>query len=185
MDYGDESMSILVNYYDVYLIFFVFIAFFSFVPPLIFWLIHSFKTIFRKFQPKPSIFPREISAQSAPVIENLPSIEINLAEFVKMALEVWRIENRVSKVASLLPDTHNRGFANSLHKVKAFLELNQIQIVDYTNQKYNIGLNVDVIAFDNDPNATEETVKETLEPSIFVNGQLAKQAKIIVQQRGK
>ena len=48
----------------------------------------------------------------------------------------------------------------------------------YTNQKYNEGMNLDVI--DTVKTDTEfDKIKETIEPSIVINGVLVKRARVI------
>lgn len=109
---------------------------------------------------------------------------INLApstdDFIQFAIEIWRIEQRVSKLTETLPENQRKGLENSVQKFKRYLEKYDIEIVDYTNQKFNDGLNLDVLSVEKDPSVPESIVKETVEPTIIYRGQVIKKAKIIV-----
>jgi hypothetical protein len=110
------------------------------------------------------------------------SINLNasVTELVELATEVWRIEQRLAKVADILPENQRKGLENSVHKFKRYISNYDIEIVDYTNQKFNDGLNLDVLSVEKDPAVTTPTVKETVEPTILVKGQVVRKAKIIL-----
>jgi len=110
------------------------------------------------------------------------SINLNasVAELIELATEVWRIEQRLAKVADILPENQRKGLENSVHKFKRYISNYDIEIVDYTNQKFNDGLNLDVLSIEKDQNVTTPIVKETVEPTILVKGQVVKKAKIIL-----
>ena len=110
------------------------------------------------------------------------SINLNasVTELVELATEVWRIEQRLAKVADILPENQRKGLENSVHKLKRYISNYDIEIVDYTNQKFNDGLNLDVLSVEKDQRVTTPTVKETVEPTILVKGQVVKKAKIIL-----
>lgn len=110
------------------------------------------------------------------------SINLNasVTELIELATEVWRIEQRLAKVADILPENQRKGLENSVHKFKRYISNYDIEIVDYTNQKFNDGLNLDVLSVEKDQSVTTPTVKETVEPTILVKGQVVKKAKIIL-----
>ncbi len=119
----------------------------------------------------------EIKYAVAPKSINLSA---SVAELVELATEVWRIEQRLSKVADTLPETQWKGLENSVHKLRRYISNYDIEIIDYTNQKFNDGLNLDVLSVEKDPDITTPMVKETVEPTILVKGQVIKKAKIIL-----
>jgi molecular chaperone GrpE (heat shock protein) len=119
----------------------------------------------------------EIKYAVAPKSLNLSS---SVSELVDLATEVWRIEQRLSKVADTLPETQRKGLENSVLKFKRYISNYDIEIIDYTNQKFNDGLNLDVLSVEKDPAITTPTVKETVEPTIMVKGRVVKKAKIIL-----
>jgi hypothetical protein len=119
----------------------------------------------------------EIKYAVAPKSINL---SVSVTELVDLATEVWRIEQRLTKVTDILPENQRKGLENSVHKLKRYISNYDIEIVDYTNQKFNDGLNLDVLSVEKDQSVTTPTVKETIEPTILVKGQVVKKAKIIL-----
>jgi ABC-type phosphate transport system auxiliary subunit len=112
-------------------------------------------------------------------------IELNptTQSLVEAAVEVWRLEKRVKKISGDLSEDQNKAFENSMTKLKRFLDKNDITFADYTDQKYNDGLNLDVLSIDKDTTATESVIKETHEPAVFHKGQLIKNAKVVVLEK--
>ncbi len=112
-------------------------------------------------------------------------IELNptTQSLVEAAVEVWRLEKRVSKISGDLSDDQNKAFENSITKLKRFLDKNDITFTDYTDEKYNEGLNLDVLSIDKDKNVAESIIKETHEPAVFHKGQLIKKAKVVVLEK--
>ncbi len=102
---------------------------------------------------------------------------------VEAAIEVWRLEKRISKVSKDLSEDQNKAFENSITKLNRFLDKNDITFADYTDQKYNEGLNLDVLSIDKDKNVAESIIKETHEPAVFHKGQLIKKAKVVVLEK--
>lgn len=119
----------------------------------------------------------EIKYAVAPKSINLSA---SVTELIELATEVWRIEQRLAKVTDILPENQRKGLENSVHKFKRYISNYDIEIVDYTNQKFNDGLNLDVLSVEKDQSVTTPTVKETVEPTILVKGQVVKKAKIVL-----
>jgi len=107
-------------------------------------------------------------------------LSLGVNDLVDLAVEVWRMEQRVVKSASSLPENQLKGLENSIQKLKRYLEKYDIQIVDYKDTKYNDGLNLDILAVEKDPSLPEPRVKETVEPTIMCKGQVVRKAKIIL-----
>jgi len=108
------------------------------------------------------------------------SLSVAVTELVELATEVWRIEQRLAKITDSLQETQRKGLENSMHKLRRYIANYDIEIVDYTNQKFNDGLNLDVLSVEKDPTVIVPIVKETVEPTILVKGQVVKKAKIIL-----
>ena len=119
----------------------------------------------------------EIKYAVAPKSINLTA---SVAELIDLATEVWRIEQRLTKVFDTLSENQRKGLENSVHKFKRYISNYDIEVIDYTNQKFNDGLNLDVLSVEKDPAVVTPTVKETVEPTILVKGQVVKKAKIIL-----
>ncbi|MBP9781071.1 hypothetical protein KBC89_00255 [Candidatus Woesebacteria bacterium] len=107
-------------------------------------------------------------------------LNVNANDLVDLATEVWRIEQRLAKVVDIFPENKRKGLENSVNKLKRYILKYDIEIVDYTNQKYNDGLNLEVLSIEKDSNLTEPIVKETIEPTILVKGQVVRKAKIVL-----
>lgn len=107
-------------------------------------------------------------------------LSLGVNDLVDLAVEVWRMEQRIAKSASSLPENQLKGLENSIQKLKRYLEKYDIEIVDYKNTKYNDGLNLDILSVEKDPTLPESMVKETVEPTIMCKGQVVRKAKIIL-----
>jgi hypothetical protein len=105
------------------------------------------------------------------------------SSLIELAIEVWRVEKRTAKAGESLSDDQNKAFENSVTKLKRFLDKNDITFTDYTDQKYNEGLNLDVLSIEKDDGISDSVIKETHEPAIFHKGQLIKKAKVVVLEK--
>lgn len=101
-------------------------------------------------------------------------------DLVEFAIELWRMERRLNKAMSNLPEDQKEMLNNSMQKMKRYLDRNDIEILDHTNQKYDEGQNLEILAVENDPNAKEPTIKETKEPTILYKGQVIHIGKVII-----
>lgn len=107
-------------------------------------------------------------------------LSLGVNELVDVAIEIWRIEQRLAKSASVLPENQKKGLDNSVQKLRRYVEKYDIEIIDYTNQKFNEGLNLDILSVEQNPLLQWPTVKETIEPTIILKGQVVRKAKIIL-----
>jgi hypothetical protein len=114
------------------------------------------------------------------VAPNFIKLSQGMNDFVDLAVEVWRMEQRVGKSASSLPEQQLKGLENSIQKLKRYLEKYDIEIVDYKNVKYNDGLNLEILNVEKDITIQESLIKETVEPTIMYKGQVVRKAKIIL-----
>jgi len=146
----------------------------------IFWLaIVNKKKRFSNLEkgiPAPQV-PQGLATQQRAIFVDLSP---KSADVVELAVEVWRINNRIMKVGNDLTDTQKRGLESSLQRFVKFLDRYDIKIIDHTGEKYNEGMNVDVLSFEKDQNTKTPTIKETIEPSIICKGHIIKKGKIIV-----
>lgn len=102
------------------------------------------------------------------------------ADLVELAVEIWRIQNRIGKAGSDLQEIQKRGLESSVQKLQKYLDTFRIAIVDHANQKYNEGMNVDVLSFEIDPEVAFPLIKETIEPSITCEGKVIRKGKVVV-----
>lgn len=109
-------------------------------------------------------------------------IELSLGvnDLVDLAVEIWRMDQRLIKSMSTLPENQQKGLQISIEKLKRYVGKYDIEILDYTNQKFNDGLNLDILSVEKDSSLSSPIVKETIEPTILVKGQVVRKAKIIL-----
>lgn len=107
-------------------------------------------------------------------------LSMGVNELVDLAVEIWRIEQRIIKVTDILPENQKKGLENSISKLKRYISNYDIEVIEYTNQKFNDGLNLDILSVEKDPNIEISIVKETVEPTVLVKGQVVKKAKVIL-----
>lgn len=132
------------------------------------------RVFFTSLQKLHSDIQQEIKHAVAPNFINLAP---NTDDFIQFAIEVWRLEQRIGKSKEALPENQQRGFENSLQKMKRYLEKYDLAIVDYTGQKFNEGLNLDVLS---GKVSNEAIIVETVEPTIMYRGQVLRKAKIVL-----
>lgn len=108
---------------------------------------------------------------------------INTKYLIELAVEVWRIEKRIHDLLTNLSDSQKTGVESSLRKIREYLTKNDIEIIDYTKQNYNDGLNLDVLSIEKKAKLKTPIIKETIEPTILCKGQVVKKAKVILQSK--
>ncbi|MDR0485682.1 MAG: hypothetical protein LBH29_03030 [Elusimicrobiota bacterium] len=101
----------------------------------------------------------------------------NKRHFIDLAKSVWRLEKIIKN--SNFPENKKTGAQSALNRIYNFLKLNRVEIKDYTGEKYNEGINADIVDTVKNPSAETDTIKETIEPSIVICGKLESKARII------
>lgn len=140
------------------------------------------KHILRKLDKSESNLKEEIQASVQP---KFLETSMEARDLIDLAIEVWRIDQRLSKVTAKIPENDRKALENSILKIKRFIDKQDLEIRDYTGQKYNTGLSAaEIISVDKDKKVKESIVKETIEPAILLKGQVVKKAKIIVSAQG-
>lgn len=103
-----------------------------------------------------------------------------------LAIEVWRLEQRLTKVFEKLDENQKKALENSIQKIKRFIDKYDLEVRDYTGQKYNTGLAaLEIVSVEKDLAVSEDMVKETVEPAILLKGQVVKKAKVILSSNKK
>jgi len=99
---------------------------------------------------------------------------------VDLAIEVWRLQKRLEKAQPDLKDNQAKALQNSQAKLVRYLDRNDIKVTDYTDQKYNEGMNLEVLAVEKDTSLKQAIIKETHEPAVTLKGKLIRKAKVIL-----
>ncbi len=101
----------------------------------------------------------------------------NLAE---IATDIWRIEKKIASITTSVQEPQIKAFENSVARLKRTLSRCDIEILDYSGQVYNKGLNVDILSIEKDPSVNKPFIREMIEPSILFQGTIIKRGKVIV-----
>ena len=125
---------------------------------------------------------KDIESAVAPKFFNV-SVQTN--DLVEHAIELWRLKNRLSKILENMPENQRDIFTNSINKLMRYLEKNDIEIVDSTNQKFNEGRNLDILAVEQDEKISEPIIKETKEPTILFKGKVIRKGKVIISVKDR
>ena len=104
-------------------------------------------------------------------------------DLVDLAIELWRLEIKLSKVKDKLSEDENKALNNSLDRIKRFINKNGIEVTDYTGQNYNDGMNIDILHIEKDPSLKQDIIFQTHEPAVAHNGKLYRKAKVIVHEK--
>jgi len=104
-------------------------------------------------------------------------------DMVDLAIELWRLENKLTKVKDKLSDDENKALNNSLDRIKRFLSKNDLEVIDYTGQNYNKNMVVDVLHTDKDPSLKHNIIFQTHEPAVLHLGKLYRKAKVIIHEK--
>lgn len=90
----------------------------------------------------------------------------------ELALAYWRLAKWVDSI-----EVEHKMAANSaLRQIKKYLDSNQIEVIDYTGQKYHSGFAIDVIGRKSGESLHEEdlVIVETICPIILQDGEVIK-----------
>lgn len=103
------------------------------------------------------------------------------SDLVELAIDYWRMENKINKIVEQLNKEQREGVANSIHRIKRYLDKNDIEIIDHTNQKYDENENLEILTVEKNPKIKEPKIIETKEPTILYKGHVIHIGKVIVE----
>lgn len=112
-----------------------------------------------------------------------PNVSIATKDLIDLGIDIWRMEQRLNKVIQSLPESSQDLLNNSIQKIKRYLDKNDIEIVDHTNQKINEGRNLDILAVEKSSDILESIIKETKEPTILHKSQVVHKGKVITLEK--
>lgn len=101
-------------------------------------------------------------------------------EMIALATEIWRFEQKFNKLEDQPSESYIKSTKHSIEKFKRYLAKYDIEIIDYTGQKFNDGLNVEILNTESNQSVQNAYIKETFEPAIMLRGTLIKRAKVIL-----
>lgn len=104
----------------------------------------------------------------------------SVKDLAEMATDVWRMEKKITALRTSLQEPQVKAFENSVARLKRVLSKCGIEILDYSGQKYNEGLNVDILSVEKDPSVNNPVIREMVEPAVFFQGTIIKRGKVII-----
>jgi hypothetical protein len=109
-------------------------------------------------------------------------------DIINLSLDIWKLRNRILKISPNLNKENINSLNYYIEKLKKYLDKKNIEVREYDNLKYNEGLNLDVLllessSIDIECEVDNIFIKETIEPAVFINGQLMRKAKVILIRR--
>lgn len=105
-------------------------------------------------------------------------LSIECQHLIDCALAIWQIEKHLKSIDDNL-GIKIRPINSGITKILSVLNQYHIEIKDYTGEKYNEGMNIDIIDTIKNSNAKEARIIETISPTIICNGQIVKKARVI------
>jgi hypothetical protein len=105
-------------------------------------------------------------------------IEIEKKDFIKFAIEVWRLRNCIEPI-------QEKKFSiirHSILNIFSLLEKEGISFVELKNQTYDAGMALEVIDIEENPQRLKglNIIKEVIEPLILLNGQIINHGRVIL-----
>ena len=112
----------------------------------------------------------------------LMHIPNNTEEVIKISVAIWKLERKVLSMKNneqIDQDVHEK-ISNSINYIQGQLNQLKLELSSREGQKYNEGMNIDVIAREGNSEDGDEYIKETIEPQVSINGKLVKKERVIV-----
>lgn len=115
-------------------------------------------------------------------INKAPQVEFSITDIIDFASSIWSIQNKFEKInleESISGKT--RAITSNINKILNLLNDKDIEIIDFTNKKFNEGLNVDILSYEKNNEILEPYIKETVVPAVIYKGSIIQKAKVIVE----
>ena len=101
----------------------------------------------------------------------------------ELGIEIWRLDKKLEKASQDLNEDQKTSLHNSLTKLRRHLERNDIEVRDYTDHKYNEGMNLEILSSEKRPDLSHSVVGITDTPAIMLKGQVIKRAKVVIYEK--
>ncbi|HKR59280.1 MAG TPA: hypothetical protein VJS64_06060 [Pyrinomonadaceae bacterium] len=112
--------------------------------------------------------------------ENEGAVKNRASFFAALATRLWRVQQKMLKPGTDEPLDATAGAFRHLLSVFDLLEQEGIQLKDHTNEPFDSGMMVNVIAYEPCPGLQRDMVIETIKPTVFCAGQPIQIAEVIV-----
>lgn len=109
----------------------------------------------------------------------MSEIKISQEALAKMAVEVWRLGQNLSKLSD---PSISIALKYSIKKLRQTLEDQGCQFLDLTGKPYDAGLALEVIDIEKENKSSELVIKETIVPIILFQNKLLVSGQVILSQ---
>jgi hypothetical protein len=122
------------------------------------------------------------------LVSGMSQAPVGEAELVEIAVQLWRLDHRVQRMATDGPNPSLRRLSDSVRRLRGALERLEVDFEDPLHREFNDGwLEVEVVAWEQ-PDAPPPSgvqgpwVKQTLRPIVRRSGQLISRGEVVVTQ---
>lgn len=140
---------------------------------------------------KPPVWPRQLmrtlrnlGAGSSSTSSEPKQMRVDATEHLRMladlATNLWRLQQKMLQPGTNEPHAEMRSAYRSFEAAWNTLSQAGVEIQDHTGNLFNSGLLLRVLAFQQTPDITQETVLETIRPSVYYKQQLIQPGEVIV-----
>jgi hypothetical protein len=105
---------------------------------------------------------------------------LDLERLCAFAVELWRMKTRLARALPLLPAKEGRPFETSVAKLEELLGEWGLSVEDPSGRPYVEGERLEVLLFEPHADLQRPTIVQTVKPSVYRHGVLAKPAQVIV-----
>ncbi|GAB2488062.1 hypothetical protein GCM10027063_31980 [Promicromonospora xylanilytica] len=127
-------------------------------------------------EPAPPAFPPQPSLSPGDLAGDLPDDVV-----AQLVTEIWRARNRVDGPAAEQDAPRAVRWANRyLGAATDRLAGAGIEIKSHDGLRFDVGMDLHVLAYQDDPDVVEETVVETIRPSVRRAGRVIQMGEVIV-----
>jgi hypothetical protein len=108
------------------------------------------------------------------------ALKVDMSFFADIASAAWKLRQRILDPTTGSPRDELRHFSRHVETILETLSRFGIEIQDHTNQPFNSGQSLEVLAFQPTPGVDRELVSETIRPSIYIKGRRIQIGQVIV-----
>lgn len=117
----------------------------------------------------------EIEAEIRGEVRAGGSAEVDEKAMAVLATQLWRARRKVGRGAKWL-----RQAGRDLDSCREVLAGAGVTVQDHDGDRFHAGQSLEVMAFEEDPSLAAETVRETVQPSVYLADRRIQRGKVIV-----
>lgn len=124
----------------------------------------------------------EAAPAPVPVVETVPADSTDLPDEVVAAIatDVWRTRRKIGDGQDRDQPREQRQAARHLRAVWDRLAEAGVEIQEHERVPFDLGMMLDVLAYQDDPDVTKETILETVRPSVYRGERCIQVGQVIV-----